>query len=248
MNMSLQVRQTFVITLFLLLSFTLGACQFSDATVVKGDGNVSTESFYPDPFNTIELQGMFNVYLNYGTQPSVAIETDDNLKELIRTEVKRGVLKIYVERDVMLRPSKLDVYITYTTLEHISIGGACILSAKEAINTGTLTLDTSGAADIDLSIQTPNLLTKISGAGNIKLDGQAKEHLIELSGASNLRAENLITENTKISLSGAGSAHVYASDKLDASISGIGKITYHGDPADTRIQKSGLGAIVNANE
>ncbi len=245
---SFQTRQSKVFALLVIWTATLSGCQFSDATVVKGDGNIKTDSFLTEHFHSIDLQGAFQIHLNSGTEASVRIETDENLRAFINTEVQSGVLKIYAERDVMLRPSRLDIYITYTTLEQVSVGGACRLSAAETIHARELVLDTSGAVDIDLSINAHSLHTRVSGAGNIKLEGQTKEHLAELSGASNMRARELITDITKISLSGAGSAQVYAGTRLEAKISGIGKITYYGDPAETIIQKSGLGAIVNASK
>ena len=248
MNELYDLRRPLAILLVFLLGIITVSCQFSDATVVRGDGSVTTATIHPSSFHAIDLQGVYNVYLSHGSRPSVIIETDGNLQELIKTKVDDHTLKIFTERDVMLRPTRLDVHITYTELENIQVGGACRIGATESIRTGNFSIEVNGAADIDLDISVRTMQTKISGAGNIKLQGEAEVHQAELSGASNLRAEDFITGNTYVSLSGTGSAHVYASKLLDASISGIGKITYHGEPEEILMQKSGLGAIVPAGK
>ena len=45
------------------------------------------------------------------------------------------------------------------------------------------------------------------------------------------------------SCNGAGSISVYASERLDASVSGIGSIDYSGNPATVNRSVSGLGKI-----
>jgi hypothetical protein len=88
----------------------------------------------------------------------------------------------------------------------------------------------------------------VSGAANIHFNGRAEKHNARLSGASNMRAEELRSEHTRISLSGAGSAHVFASEKLEASLSGVGSIRYYGEPNNINIDKSGIGTIRAANQ
>jgi len=235
-----------VLILTILISFTLSSCNYSSGKVTHGDGNVVKHTIAINYFDEIDLSGAFNVRLTKGSDLQAVVETDENLQELVDVEVKGNTLFVSTTRDVMLRPTKMNLFITYPELRRFTIGGACKVGSDEVIVSEGLTFDLSGAAEIDLGIETEVLATKLAGAGSIRFEGLARQHFISLSGASNLQAEKLITEITEIDLSGAGSANVYATELLKANLSGVGSIRYHGNPASTQINKSGLGSIRSA--
>jgi hypothetical protein len=230
----------------LAMALALSSCTYSEGKVTRGDGNVVTHTVSINYFDEIDLSGAFNVQLTKGSELQAVVETDENLQELVDVEVKGNTLFISTTGDVILKPTKMNLSITYPELRRLSIGGACKLGSNEAIVSETLSLIISGAADIDLGIEVEVLRTQLSGAGSIQFEGTAIEHYIELSGASSLKAEKLITQLTEIDLSGAGSASIFASETLKASLSGIGSIRYYGNPAQTQIDKSGLGSIKSA--
>lgn len=240
----IDARPVYICSLFL---FLFSACTYSGANVVKGDGDVVSNSHQVGFFNSIELYGAYQVTLSGGEQAGVVVETDSNLQELVSVSVDNGTLHVSTQRDKALRPTRMDLLVVYPALEKLHVSGAGKITATEPLVTQKLHLDMSGAADIQLSLDVQTLHTQVAGAGNINFEGLAREHHIDLSGASNLAAENLITESTTISLSGAGSASIHASSTMNASLSGIGRITYHGNPPITNIQKSGLGSIRQAN-
>lgn len=234
--------------LWVLVVFAMAfsACGFSNAEVIRGDGNVTTTTHPLENFEGIDLQGVFNVVLIQGTQPGLTVETDENLLELISIEVKNKLLVVATPKEFMLRPTKMELQITYPALNYLEIGGACKIYSEETVESDEFTLQVSGAADIEMKLETGRLQTSVSGAGNLKLSGYADEHRINLSGASHLRAENLITRNTRLDLSGAGSAHVYSSEELRASLSGVGSVRYYGNPKNKQITKSGLASVSSA--
>lgn len=237
-------RPFFFMFALLAAAFLMQACQFAGGEVIKGDGSVISKSYSVKSFSTIDLHGAYNVSLEQGTEPSVSLDTDENLHELIVVESDGDVLKITSRKESVLRPTRMDLHIVYRgKLENISVSGACKLSAQEKLVADKLHLNLSGASDLHLDLELESLLTIVSGAGNIHLRGSATNHRAELSGASNLRAEDLITKSTDVSLSGAGSAQVYATDRLDASLSGVGKIEYGGNPKEKSINTSGIGSI-----
>lgn len=228
---------TAVIALF------INACTFGTGQVIKGDGNVVTTLHETGYYNSIDIQGVFNVQLVSGAGLPVELQTDENLQELILLEVRNNTLYVSTTKQAIFNPTKMELIIPYSELEKISIGGACKLSSETAVVSNNLLLEVSGAGDIDLMVDLESLRTRISGAANISLEGSAEKHSANLSGASNMRAEKLLTKNTQVSLSGAGSAHIYASESLDASLSGVGSIRYYGDPVKKSISKSGIGSI-----
>jgi hypothetical protein len=228
--------------MLVLLALTFGSCQWSGETI-RGDGHLVTETFSVEYFHSIELAGMFNVTLEQGADLQVVLETDANLHDLISIDVKDEVLEVRTTRDVMLRPTKMELHIIYPELRRMDVGGASRISANRVIVAEDLVFDISGAASIDLEVEVVDLLTKVAGAGDISLEGHARNHTLDLSGASSLSAQRLITESTDIRLSGAGSASVHATRKLNVNLSGVGSVRYYGDPQEKTINKSGLGSI-----
>lgn len=231
--------------LMVVMPLGLTGCTWSD-DVVKGDGNVVVRTVEVASFNAIDLGGMFDVTLEPGSDLTVTVQTDENLQELVTIEVRGEVLNISNERNTVLRPTEMKVHIVYPALERIRVGGACKINSDQVLESEDMELEISGAASIDLAVDVKSLFTKVSGAGDITLEGQATTHRLILSGASNLDAENLVTRETDVKLSGAGSAHVNATGTLKANLSGIGSIRYWGDPSETIFDKSGLGSIKSA--
>ena len=68
-----------------------------------------------------------------------------------------------------------------------------------------------------------------------------------MSGTGNLQAFKLITENTTITSSGVGKAEIYASNSIEATLSGMGNLHYKGDPKDVDTKISGFGNIQKAS-
>lgn len=231
-----------IVSLFLAFS----GCTFIQEKTIKGDGEIISETFVVEEFSELFVGGAFSITLVKGDETKVIVEVDQNLLEYISVESKGNKLVIDKNRKVALNPTRMRIEVIYSGLEKIDLSGACNLVGNNTIESNSFELSVSGAAAVDLDLMVKELHLSLSGAGNIKLEGEAEKFFCDLSGASSLRAKDLVSESTDISLSGAGSAEVHATQSLKASLSGLGSITYHGNPPNTSISKSGLGSIKSA--
>ncbi len=243
MKIAKKTQRPLLSMIILISGLFLFSCTIGGSHVIRGDGNVVSTVHSVDHFENIDITGVFDVILEYGTDPVITLKTDENLQELIFIEVRGNVLHVGPTEDAIYNHTQMELHVVYPSLEQIHVGGACKLRANNPIYGDRLSFRVSGAADIDLEVNVNDLQTRVSGAGNLNFSGTTEKHNIMLSGASNLRAEELISKETRISMSGAGSAHVHASDRLQASLSGVGSIRYYGNPIDVKIDKSGLGSI-----
>ena len=66
---------------------------------------------------------------------------------------------------------------------------------------------------------------------------------VSLAGAGLIDAEALRARSVRASCSGAGSISVYATESLDATVSGVGVVNYAGNPATVNRNVSGLGKV-----
>jgi hypothetical protein len=232
----------------LALPFALSSCHYILGKRVVGNGVIRTEERPVSNFKNVEVSGSIDVYVSQGDIKPVRIEGDENLLSYI--EVSQEGDKIYV-RDrpgFNLHPTgDMRIYITAPIYNSIEVSGASdIVGQTRIVNPEDLRLHASGAGDIKMDVDAPRLSADISGSGSINLKGQTKEVKLGLTGAGHAHCYELLSENTTVDISGAGSAEVFASVKLDAEVSGAGSVSYKGNAVTVNQHVSGVGSVNRA--
>ena len=178
-------------------------------------------------------------------QQAIKVETDENLQDLVEIHEENGVLYISPRNNYNLDPSnkKVKVFVTAPHFRALGVSGASnIYSENKLTSAETLDIDLSGASEIKMDVKAPRINTEITGASSVILTGETKDFNIEGSGASGIKCFGLLTENTTLDVSGAFSAEVFASAKLDVHASGASGVKYRGTPAVTQ-DLSGASSI-----
>lgn len=200
---------------------TMSGCQILFRQI-PGSGTDKTEDRPVSQFDKIDLSGFGTARIQFGSEPSLKVTCDDNLLEFIQTEVEDGTLKLEVVENI--KPSngiQFDIVVTELT----SVG-------------------VSGAANVDIdSFRGPQLRLSVSGSCKLNARGTVDNLEIAVSGAASIQTAELIAKAVKVSVSGTASGDVYASDSLDASISGVGRINCLGKPGNVKEAISGTGKI-----
>lgn len=80
---------------------------------IKGDRDVTIKQTYMDAFNSIIIKNDFEVKIAYNSKPSVEIEADDNLHEIINVSVIDGVLNISADKRIISK-KKLVITVNYS--------------------------------------------------------------------------------------------------------------------------------------
>ncbi len=233
-----------VIVLSFLFVTVLTSCHFADGERIRGNGVVKSELRAPGSFSGIEAGGAVDIYVKQDSAVSVKIETDENLLPYIETYVNGEMLVIRNKRGYNLKPTgKIKVYVSAKDIHHFNASGASdIISQNKFVTNENITIDLSGASTAELQLQAPKIDADLSGAGTITLLGQTKDLSVDGSGASNIRCFDMMAENTRVHISGAGDADVFASVTLSVSVSGAGSIRYKGNATVTK-DISGAGSV-----
>ncbi|MGE5314858.1 MAG: head GIN domain-containing protein [Acidobacteriota bacterium] len=213
--------------LFLLLASALlfSACKghFHGKGSIDGSGHLVTQTKSLGSFDGIRIKTMGSVYLTQGEDESVRIEADDNIMDRVIAENHGGTLTVGL-KDGSYSDVTLRVYVTTKRLRSIAIDGA-------------------GSFECRSPITTPSLDCSVSGAGSIELRGSCDEFECTINGAGNISAKDLAVHSCRAELNGAGHCSITVTEKLDASVSGIGAITYYGNPPVVHSHVSGIGAV-----
>ncbi len=211
-------------------------------TGISGNGQVAERTEEVSGFSRVVISGNFDVHLRQGDRPELRFEMDENLFDIL--EVRESGRTLTIETTVnILRARKKSVYLTVKDLEKLDLSGAVNIDGNGTIETGSLSIYSAGAVRIDLVLQADRLRLDLSGASDCNLQGKTDELEVSLTGAGDLHAIDLFARVVNLDLSGAGHARVYASEKLDVDISGVGSVRYRGDPAHVNKNISGLGSL-----
>ena len=189
---------------------------------VQGSGSAKEESRSLPAFHGLEVDGAYTVRIACQKDQIVEISADDNLLPLILTEVQDGVLRVTSKKSICAS-APMTLTISVKTLDLIRSSGANEFQVQNI---------KGDALEVDLS-----------GSSAMTLNGTVEELKAKIDGASGLVAGELKAQQVSVAISGAGSAEVHASKRLQGEISGVGTIRYAGDPDEVIKNITGWGDI-----
>ncbi|HBC89136.1 MAG TPA: hypothetical protein DCZ94_19530 [Lentisphaeria bacterium] len=194
-----------------------------DKNLIKGNGEIKTETRDLEKFKALELAGAFDVILSKGDSAKVKISIDSNILPHITSKVRNGKLAIGIDAPISCK-NAIKVEITSPDeIGSVEESGTCKFSIKDM---------TSSKFEMSLI-----------GSSSADISGKADSFEVEIQGTCSLNAKDFKTKETSISVSGTAKADITVSDKLTAKIAGLGSITYYGDPKEVVKDISGLGKL-----
>jgi hypothetical protein len=190
---------------------------------IVGSGRTVTEERIVPACHGIQIVGAAKVFLKQDTRQDVLVEADDNIIDRVVTRCENGYLVVGLESESYTQTT-VNVYVSLTTIEDVEI-----LGAGDIVTTGLIQCDT--------------LKCRIEGAGNISLEGNAGVQTIIIDGAGNIDNFDLICSRCTVTINGTGNCEVNVTQRLDATINGVGNIVYEGNPSDVNRSVNGIGRI-----
>lgn len=230
------------IGLLAVLSFMVSSCWFLGPSV-KGNGNVTKETREVGEFDQIMVSRAMNVYITQGTPASVVVIADNNLHEIIQTEVRGGVLKVYADENIRWAKEK-KVMVTVSKLSAVGTSSGSNAWSQGQIMSENLELKSSSGANLTMEVNAKYLKADCSSGANIKLSGLAKEAELEGSSGANLKGEELKVDYCQMRASSGGNVSSTVNEKLEAHASSGGNVFYYGEPTSTDINSSSGGNII----
>lgn len=235
------MKKYFLFLVLTLLSVTATQAPLS-AEPIYGSGIVTFDVRKLPNFQKLVVDGTAHVYFGEIGEELVKVQAEQNLLPYIHTRVENDTL--YVELEKGIKPSQqIRVYLGIDKLSDITTSDTVQVKNRNPLQVDSLTIKSSGISQISLPQLFCNTLdVEISGSSTVYIKGAAKQQTVTMSGATVYKALGLLTEETTISIAGAGKAWVNAKDKLHLTLSGASYLGYEGDP---EIEKSitGVGRL-----
>ena len=176
------------------------------------------------PFTSISVQGPISVTLEAGKPQSFAVRGSDKFISGLSSEVVNGELRVRM-RDKSFSTIKGDQRIIVALPE---------LRAFAAEGAGEIRLDNIRGERLDVSYR---------GAGSMVISGQVKLFRMRAEGVGEVDTRRLIANTADIRFQGIGDVAVYAKDRLDVDVQGMGSLSYFGKPRTVNKTVAGLGSV-----
>ena len=231
-----------VVTLLCLGTVTVAEAQIRKR--VKGSGNIKTETRNVKDFTGVKTATAIDIFLSQGDSFSVEVEADDNIIENIVTEVKDGVLSVYIDGINLTWASKRIVHVTMKEIDYIRASSAGDVLGQTPIKADVLKIRTSSAGDVKLEVFANKLDLGTSSSGDITLSGEADYLEASTSSAGDIKAYELTVKEADISASSAGDVKITVTERLIARASSAGDIYYMGNPEKVDARSSSAGDVV----
>lgn len=219
----------------------------SGPVTVKTDDNVMEYIEVAVKDGTLALGFKQGSYERHNVSVEITVPTDGNMKGVKVSGAAKLVAEPILSADeIELKASgaaKMAVLVNAKKCE-IDVSGASRVEVGGAAE--QCEADASGASRLKLVLKTVICDLDTSGASRIEAIGSAHDLFAEASGASNITADELVATNCKASTSCASKIAVNCTDKLTASASSAGHITYKNSGSgvlETHFSTSSAGSV-----
>ena len=234
------MKKSFLILAGLFFTFLLTA---QNTEKVKGNGQVTTEVRSIPDFSKLIVTGSMDVHLvsDASKRGTLTIKADENIVELITTEVKGETLTVTVKKNYSISTkNSITITVPFETLNKVSLTGSGTITGEKAI-ADDLDVSLNGSGTIKLPIKNTSTTATATGSGDIELEGSAGTFKCDLNGSGSIKADDIKTASVEAMVTGSGSISVNSNKALKGRITGSGSIAYAGNPSDKDLKKTGSG-------
>ena len=224
----------------LLLPFALQACNL--ANCVRGSGSPVRRTVDLQEFNGIMAEGSIDVRVTRADVQRVEVEAQENLFDLIITEVKDGALHVGTT-GCIANSKPITVHISLPYLTAVTVQGSGDLTSSDRFTADAFVASVQGSGSIRVGVEARTVQAAAQGSGDIDLSGRCDDLEAHVQGSGTIEAKDLHATNVEASVQGSGDINVHATGRLAAHIGGSGDITYRGSPSEVKKDIAGSGEL-----
>jgi len=210
---------------------------------VQGDGHVvSKKRKISNDFIRIDASRGLDVYITKSKNISLEVEADENLHELIETEVRDGTLYITTSKNIY-RASAKKVHVSVNNVNEIRINSGAEVYSENTFSSEELVVSASSGAHARMDLKVHRLKCESSSGAEIVLSGQVKKFNVSTSSGSDIKAYELVARDCDANASSGSDIKLTVTDSFHANASSGADIKYKGNP-EIIIKNSNSGGSV----
>lgn len=194
------------------------------STLASAPAQADEQSRTTAAFTAIDLKGPISIDVTAGKAQAIAVRGTPAFLNMVVTEVVDGELRVYLrEKGVQKMQGDPRVIVTVPNLRRFSMEGA-----------GETVLRDITGERFDVNYR---------GAGSLEIAGRVKQLTLQAQGVGEVDARRLLAQDADVNFQGIGSVEIYASNRLDARVQGMGELSYYGHPKTVNKSVSGIGSV-----
>lgn len=228
-----------------IISLLMLSCNFSMnlGDGIDGNGNVETaERSISNDFDEIKVSQGIDLYITQSNDVYLTVEADENLHDLIMTEVTDGVLKIYSTENIR-RASSKKVMLTINSISSIKATSGSDVYSTNTIEVANLELKSTSGSDIKLDVKTKSLDCYSTSGSDMELSGSTNLFTASATSGSDINASDLLAETSNVKATSGADISVNTSKALTAKATSGGDIRYSGNPEKVEKSDTSAGSV-----
>lgn len=228
-------------------AFVFTACMgFAQGGKVVNDKNAEKRDV--KGFHGISVSAGIDLYLSQGNEEAVAVSASDaNYRDKIRTEVKDGVLDIYIDKNGDhwgWGDHKLKAYVSFRDLDILKASGGSDVYAADGIKGGKLKIELAGGSDLKGKVDiSGDLVITQSGGSDVDISGTVSSLSVHATGGSDMNGYGLSTQVCNVMASGGSDVHITVSKELNVTASGGSDVFYKGTAVVKELNAGGSSSV-----
>lgn len=217
------------------------SCIFTGPSI-RGEGEVTKEKRMLSAFEKVAVSRGLEVYLVADSVEYVVVEADENLQEVITTEMEDETLEISTSHFIRSARSK-KVHVHYKHLNGIKSGTGSTFRSEGTVRSKKLVISASTGSFQDLDVHAGTLEARCSSGAQIRLSGIAREARLMAATGAHLEGKEFSGDDCYTKASSGGHIRTGVKRILEAEASSGGHIYFSGNPESRKLDSSSGGQI-----
>ena len=180
-------------------------------------------------FNKIKVFDLIEVNLIQSDENRVYVKGENT--EYVKVKNDNGVLKIRMELDKRFDGNDTFVEVYFTNIAVIDANEGATIVSNETITQSTIELRSQEGGKIKVGLETGHANIRAVTGGIVVASGTSNSQEVTLNTGGIYEGRELRTEDTKIGVTAAGEAEVFATGAVKARVTAGGDITIFGNPS-----------------
>lgn len=231
------------ITIGLLLALLNASCglDINLGDGKRGNGVVTDDRReITDNFTVVSASEGLDVYVTQAEEFEILVEADENIIDLIGTDISNGKLRIHAIENIGKATKK--VFVSLPVITGLETSSGADLSTGSLIRADRISLEASSGSDLHVEIAADEVEADTSSGADIRISGEAKLFYAHASSGSGISARDFAVETCNADASSGADIDLNVSESLTAEASSGADISYTGDPS-VQQQKSVSGSV-----
>jgi hypothetical protein len=235
------MKKLIKVTLLVLLIIGTSSCMWDG---VRGDGNVViNKRKISNDFVRINASRGLDIYITKSKHTSLEVEADENLHELITTEVRDGTLHITATKNIWGASAK-KIHLSADFINEIKVSSGAEVYSENTFSSDKLVINASSGAHANMDLNVDDLRCEGSSGSEMKLSGEAVEFTVSTSSGSNIDAYRLSARSCNANATSGSNVRLRVTETFVGKATSGAGIKYKGHPK--RVDKSNnSGASIN---